>query len=69
MASHLDRDLALFLGQVGSQEPVPREGAGDVEDTGGPVGQRPGEREGKGTRHCRVSGKVGVQRVNHRWCP
>lgn len=65
--THLDRDLALLFGQMGGQEPVPGQGAGDVEDPGGPVGQRPGEREGKGAGHSCVPGEVHAQGVNDWW--
>lgn len=66
---HLDRDLALILGQVGSQEPVSRQGAGDIEHPRGAVGQGPGEGQREGARDSRVTGKVCVQRVNDRRSP
>lgn len=68
-ALHLDRDLPLILGQVGSQEPVPRQWAGDIEHPRGAVGQGPGERQCEGARDSSVPGEVRVQGVNDRGSP
>lgn len=63
-ALHLNGDLALIFGQVGSQEPVPGQRAGDIEHSRGAVGQGPGEGQCEGARDGRVPGEVRVQRVN-----
>lgn len=63
-ALHLDGDLPFIFGQVGSQEPVPGQWAGDIEDSRGAVGQGPGEGQRKGARDSRVPGEVRVQWVD-----